>query len=157
MPRKKTTTKRRAKRRREYWHKQFHVLNADVFSSDVALAVNMTEHEVLSALVKFVNKNTYKNRPREEAFFKEVQEQLAGWDACHSDGRCIVTPWGCVALVRFSKNRFRRCMSILVHELLHAAHYILRHRRIPLIEDTEEVYTYLTDHLVEVAMGRLWD
>lgn len=38
-------------------------------------------------------------------------------------------------------------VGALVHEIVHASHYLLSERAIPLTEETEEVYAYLTEFL----------
>lgn len=40
-------------------------------------------------------------------------------------------------------------LGTLVHEIVHASHHLLKCREVPLSEDTEEVYAYLQQFLVE--------
>jgi hypothetical protein len=152
------TTKKTKKKpsKRDYYTPQFRVISADMFNASVVLCINLSEKQVMQRLINYINKKKDRDRAREEAFFKEVLEDLEGWDTT-SQGRCIITDMGAVVLAKLPKGQFRYSMSVLVHELAHAVHYACRRRRIPLTEDTEEIYCYMLDHFVREALFALWD
>lgn len=45
--------------------------------------------------------------------------------------------------------------GILTHELLHAVLHLMRARDIPVNEDTEEVLTYMVQHLYNRVVGKI--
>lgn len=137
------------RKRRQFWHKQFHVLTVDMFRTDVGLAVNMTEAE----LHRVLRRNCSKSELIEEAM-----HEAEGWDAGVGAmyGRMLKMGGGFVVLLRTEKGEFRRAVAHLTHEIVHVAQYLLRNRRIPLSEDTEEVHAYLTEHIVESALRKLY-
>lgn len=141
--------KRRASTRRDFWHKQFHVLTVDMFRTDVGLAVNMTEAELRRSLRRVCSK---------QELIDEAMGEAEGWDAGAEVmyGRMLKMGGGFVVLIRADKGEFRRAIAHLTHEMVHVSQYLLRARRIPLTEDTEEVHAYLTEHLVETALRKLY-
>lgn len=137
-----------SRKRREHWHKQFFVLGVDVFKTDVGVAVNMSEAEFGKALKRVCSK---------QELLDQAMSEAKGWDTEGDvDGRMLKMGGGFVVLLRFEKDEFRRAVAILVHEMVHVAQYLLRHRRVPLSEDTEEVHAYLVEHLVEGALRKLY-
>jgi hypothetical protein len=135
-------------KRRQFWHKQFHVLSADVFKTDVGLAVNMTRAEVERAV---------RRKCTDEALLKPWLEAIAPWDEeTQVRGSMTLLGGGFVVLMKADKNNFREAVGTLVHEMTHVTQYLLRHRRIPLNEDTEEVHAYLVEHLVHNALRRMY-
>lgn len=55
-----------------------------------------------------------------------------------------------VRLIRVKKaSTYSDFLSVLSHEILHAVKDILESKRVPLNDDTEEVYTYLQQYLTK--------
>lgn len=132
--------------RRRFWDKQFHVLSVDMFKVTVGVAVNMDEKEIERAVRRVA-------KPKYVDIDQWVEAELKGWDESRSTGgRMTQFGGGFVVFLRFEKNCERDAIGIVVHEMVHVAQYLLRDRRIPLQEDTEEVHAYLTEHLVVEAL-----
>lgn len=132
---------------KQFWHKQFFYIQADPFKVDVLISINATKPEVLSFLKKTAD-------PQK---FKEFNHELL--DNFHdsiNEGRMISFSGGYIVLLKANKKDFRDTLSTLIHELTHVSHYILRDRRIPLSEDTEEVYCYLLQNLSIQALRAMY-
>lgn len=50
------------------------------------------------------------------------------------------------------KDDWVETTGTVVHEAIHLVHYILRRARLPLTEESEEAYTYLTESIVEETL-----
>lgn len=132
----------------KFWHKKYFVLEIETFRLQVGICVNLSEAEIKVRL----------KGARADAY-KQICEELDGWDKdrVHAGvGRMCVADGGYIVLVEFDKNDFRESVAVLVHELTHVAQYILRDRRVPLTEDSEEVYCYLVQHLTEASLRKLY-
>lgn len=137
--------------RKQFWHKQYFVLDVDVFRVQVGVAVNLSEAEI-------------KHRMEEDGTIaeamKEVLEHLDGWDEMDvrrsGIGRLLLAAGAFVVTLKVDKQDFRSAVGILVHEMTHVTQYLLRHRRVPLTEDTEEVHAYLVEYLVEAALREMY-
>jgi hypothetical protein len=141
------------KKTRDIHDKQFIILDVDPFDVNVGIAVNMTEKEILSEIRKtgcpedLITKMMDPTSPATLADYdKDIQYK----------GRMAQLGGGFIVALRLRRNEFRKNLSILVHELTHVSHYLLRDRRIPLTVDTEEVYTYLLEDMMYKAMMRLY-
>lgn len=136
-------------RQRRFYDKQFFVLNVTMFNTDVGVAINMDERDVLGRLRKVCSN---------PELLKQAAQEMSGWDddAGHAEGRMCKMGGGFFVLLRLRKGYFRRAAAILTHEMVHVTQYLLRDRRVPLSQDTEEVHAYLTEHLVEQSLRRLY-
>ena len=153
---KKNTTSR--KTRRDFWHKQFHVINVDPFNTQVSVAVNMTEAETINTVLECINSHDNRHTEREKKFLTEFSVGVQDWDDCpHALGRMIPAGSSYVILLRFDKNKFREAVGLLTHEVTHVVQYLLRDRRTPMSEDTEEVYAYLMQWLTQEILYRLYE
>jgi hypothetical protein len=63
------------------------------------------------------------------------------------------TPWHAYVYFPATPRKTVEGISQVTHEMLHVAIAILRRKDIPLVRETEEAYTYLTEHLVRL----LWE
>jgi len=140
---------RTRKSKRDFWHKQFFVLSVDMFNTDVGVAVNMSEAELERSVKRACSNAEY---------LAEVKEEAAGWDddAACVYGRMLKMGGGFVVMLRLEKGNFRKAVAILTHEMVHVSQYLLRARRVPLQEETEEVHAYLVEHLVYAALRKLY-
>lgn len=131
----------------EFWHKRKFVLSADPFDTDVGFFINTTELEVKKHLKKISGEK-----------YKEFDEKLlADWDNSKNNlGRMIPFSGGFIILLKADKHHFRKFVGTLVHEVIHAVHYMLRDRRIDLCEHTEEIYTYSVEHLTRTALFKIY-
>lgn len=119
-----------------------------MFKVDVGVAVNLKERDVMKRLRALCS---------DEAQLAEVKSEIDGWDGCsRTEGRMCLMGGGFVVLLRTIDKPFHKIASLVTHEMVHVTQYLLRKRRIPLSEDTEEVHAYLTEHLVEDALARLY-
>jgi hypothetical protein len=134
------------------------VIYVDVFNCHVALAVNLTSKQILSHMIRRINKAQDRNREREKLFLENLIRELSNWDENpYTGGLCIHHQGGITVTVRLNKGAFRKAVAILSHEMTHATQYILRQRRIPLNEDTEEIYAYLQDFLLRDALFQIYE
>lgn len=127
--------------------KSFH-MEVPLFKIDIVFMCNLTEIEIPVHLKKICGEKNFKN-------FKP--KIIKGWDSITSEGRMLKFMGGNIVLVKNKNGNFREFLSILIHEITHVTHYILRDRRIPLNEDTEEIYCYLTEYITEQALIKLYD
>jgi len=75
---------------------------------------------------------------------REPNEDIGGNCSIHEHrGIFIVFIW-----------TIRRGPDIIAHEVLHAVSWILRNRDIPLKDDTEEAYAYLTQFLMKEILAK---
>ncbi len=77
-------------------------------------------------------------------------EGIKGWDeddGVATEARMYPLPKGFIVFIN-PRASWISTFGSLVHEMTHVSHYLLRDRRIPLNEDTEEAYTYLVEYLV---------
>jgi hypothetical protein len=126
--------------------KVFHV-SVDMFSVDILFVCNAKEKRAKKFLKKMCGEN-YKRFPK---------ESLEGWNDAVTLGRMIAFSGGFVVLLKNKDGNFRNFVATAVHEITHVSHYLLRDRRIPLNEDTEEVYTYLTEYITREVLLKLYE
>lgn len=130
------------KRRSQIWHKQFHIIDVDIFKVHVGLAVNMTEAEVKRRLRKIAARH-----------FAVLVEALRDWDSDPDlQGRTCCVHGGFVVLLRCDRHKARTAIGTLTHEMVHVVQRLLGDRRVPLSGDTDEVHAYLTEFLVRRAL-----
>ena len=138
-----------AKTKENKWDdkKSFHV-GVPIFKVDILFMCDLSENDIPIHLKKFCS---------EENFKEFDNKSLGGWDHITSEGREIDFIGGYIVLVKNKNGNFREFVSILVHEIIHVTHCILRKCRIPLTTHTEELYCYLTEYLTEQALIKLYD
>jgi hypothetical protein len=127
--------------------KSFHV-EVPLFKVDILFLCDLSESEIPVHIKRFAG---------EENFKEFDQRAIKGWDYITNEGRKIDFLGGFIVLVKNKNGNFREFVSILVHEITHVTHYLLRDRRIPLTVHTEELYCYLTEYLTEQALIKLYD
>ena len=71
------------------------------------------------------------------------------------DGRCVMFDNGAILIFIPHKVVNALTMGLLVHEVYHAVHFILRRAGIKHSDHTEEAYAYLVQHLCELAFRRI--
>lgn len=135
------------KKRKEYWRSQVIRLHIDVYDTDVVLSINTNGRDTLKKI-----------KPHKR-YLEEVKSCCDGWDAKSksTDGCMYQVGGGFLVFLDLQKGKFRTGVSLLVHELTHVVHYLLRDRRIPLSEETEEAHTYLIQYLTKAALVALYD
>jgi hypothetical protein len=127
---------------------QLFVVGVDMFKVDVGVAVNLKERDVMKRLRALCSN---------EAQLAEVKSEMDGWDNnANMEGQLCHMGGGFVVLLRTIDKPFHKVASLVAHEMVHTTQYLLRNRRVPLNEDTEEVHAYLTEHLVEETLARLY-
>ncbi len=138
------------KRRKEFYDTQMIPLHVGVYDVDVFVLINMSGKEFFKKM-----KPRVKNQGTEQ--LKKICDD---WDSDYdngvSQGRMFTLMGGFVVFLNVRKGFFRTAIGTLVHELTHVTHYLLRHRRIPLTEDTEEAHTYLVQYLTTEALRRMY-
>lgn len=131
-----------------FYEKKDFLVTIDAFKVDVVFFINCSEKEVRERM----NKITDNKKVTEE-----LGTSLDDWDNDLSNqGRTISFKKGFLVLIRADKNSFRTTVGVLTHEIVHVIHDLLRWRRIPLTEDTEEVYTYHIEYLLKQALLKLY-
>jgi len=130
----------------------------DMWNCQVALAVNLTANEVVEHVIEQINRSKYRHEAREREILTDLAAGLDDWGDIPSEvGRMIPCGSAFMILTRFDKDNFREAVGILAHEVTHVVQYLLRDRRVPLQEDTEEVYAYLTEYLMVEFLRALYD
>lgn len=138
------------KKRKNFWDKKIFSIPVDVYSVDVLVIVNMTGGEAYKAFSKKLLDSA------KEVFRSHCDEWDADLKIGTIQGKECPLAGGFVVFLRMDKNYFRRGVGVLVHEMTHVTHYLLRNRRIPLTEDTEEAHTYLVQYLTTEALRHLY-
>lgn len=134
-------------KKKRWQQRQIFLINADIFKVDVVIAVDSTEADA----VKWMKKNAHKR------LHEQLAEKFKGWDEdCKGDceGRMFETGGGFFVFIR-SNESWVKTFGTLVHEMTHVTHYLLRNRRMPLSEDTEETYAYLIEYLMSEAARKM--
>lgn len=132
--------------KKQFWKKRFFIINVDVFGVDILVGINVTRKEV----EKYIKKKAPKK-------YKIMGDSiLENWDDDLHQGQMIPIGGSYVILLKAHKDYFRKFIGVLTHEVTHATHYLLRERRIPLTEDSEEIYTYLNEYLVKEILYKLY-
>lgn len=140
--------KRKKATKKDWWRKQCFVVTVDMFCTDVGFCIGTTAKEA-KAWVKKVSGTKYKNLDYEQFDSWESEEK--------NEGRMVPFCGGFIVLLKADKRtQFRKFVGLLTHEVTHVVQYLLRDRRVPLSEDTEEVHAYLTEFLVSEALGKLY-
>ena len=135
------------KHKKSYSDKQAFVVALDIFDVDIGVCINMSEKEI-KQWVKKVSGKKYKH-------FDE--EKVNDWDKDETDvGRTIYFLSGVILLFRFEKDQFRKSCGIIVHEVAHTVFHLCNTRRTPLVEDTDEIYAYMTESLMKKILYKLY-
>lgn len=105
----------------------------ELFEINVLLIVCKWEHLIHAA--------TKPLSPKKLAKLKDMVEKHGEQESTQA----IHFPMGGGSSVIWCRPEMK--LHNLVHEITHAAHYLLKDRGTPLSEDTEEVYAYTVEHL----------
>ncbi len=133
------------KTKKDFSDKKIFVVHVGVYRTDIVFCINSSRAEI----IEWFKKNA-------KASLKKTE--LDGFHETETnEGRMIQISGGFLVLLKVKKDYFREFVGNLVHEATHVSHYLLRDRRIPLIEDTEEAYTYLVQHIVVQALLESYD
>lgn len=136
-----------AKLKKQCWEKkQIICINVDVFKVDVVIIVDGQEKDAIQWFKRVSDKDV-----------KEFAEGIKGWDEDSKgmvEGRMFELMDGFVVFLKTYKS-WIKLFGNLVHEMTHVTQYLLKHRRIPLSEDTDEVHAYLVEFLVKEAAKKL--
>lgn len=138
-----------AKRRRGFRDKQAFIIHCGTFDVDVGVCVNMNAAEIMAWVDKEADGN------QSVGAIEEFQEELKGWGKPSDHGQMLILGSAFVVALNTKRDRQDKALGALVHEMVHVTQYLLRRRRVPLSEDTEEVHAYLTDFLVRTAWRKL--
>lgn len=126
-----------------------------MFGTDVGVAVNMSEAEISKRLSK---PGACKN----EKILSEAKEQIGDWDEEVAAG----TVWGRMCTLGggflILLNLKPECgwifnAGIIAHEMTHVTQYLLRDRRVPLKESTEEIHAYLQEMLLVKTLEKMFE
>ena len=129
------------KKKLNFYDKQFFNIYVGVYQTDVTVAINMSEKEVLKEAKKIV----------EPKFYKLFEERVPGWDEAIKGtilGRTIQIGGGFCVLLTANKTEFRRFVGLVTHEMFHVTSGLLGKKGMELTPDTDEAYAYLIEHLV---------
>lgn len=140
--------KKKKIKKKDWFDKKFFIVHIDVYSVDIVFCVDQKEEEIKKYLKKVSGEN----------YEKFDESLLDEWDEVQTNlGRMVPFSGGFVVLLKVTKEMgFRHFLSIAAHEVIHVTHYMLRNRRIPLSEDTEEVYTYLSENILLQTLNKLY-
>lgn len=132
----------------KFWHTKLFILHVAVYKVQVIVCINMTGDEILKRVSKIASASAVKEII-EIASDQNKKDKITQGTMYQLQGGFLVT-------IRADKNSFRDTVGILVHEMTHVTHYLLRDRRIPLSEDTEEAHTYLVEYLVTQSLKLMY-
>lgn len=142
---------KKRKKKKQFWMPQLFLLNVDLYNVDVIIAVGLTGKEVYKRI---------KARRAKPNVLKRTKDACDAWDKSSTsgaaDGFMVQIDGLYLIFIKPYKEKFRKTIGILVHELTHATHYILRERRIGLSRNTEEAHTYLVQYLVTAALREMY-
>ena len=135
--------------KRNFWTPQFFYVSSDIFRVDIAVAVNLSEKEIINHFKKTAN--TKANN--------EIMEKIKDWDkdsANITEGRMLEVQGGFLVLLKLEK-KFRKAVGNIVHEMTHISQYLLKNRDIALEDEgIFEVQSYLLEHLVTQTLYKLY-
>lgn len=139
------------KAKRKSWKdKKFFHIHVPVWNLDVCVSVAYNGKETYEKLQKITEVK--------KDILDDIKVLLYEYDTEGEEvkGRMFSLSGGYIVCIRPYKDDFRRTIALIVHEMTHVSHYILRDRRIPLSEDTEEAYAYLVEFLVKETLNKLY-
>ncbi len=132
-----------------YWKKHFFIITAHPFRCEIAVAINMTGPEVYRQVKKVTT---------DAATRKDALGVLVQWEkdttTGNAQGAFAHMGKGYIALLSLKKGKWVTALGTIVHEMTHVTQWVLRERRVPLTEDTEEVHAYLVEDLVQQVVRR---
>jgi hypothetical protein len=123
---------------KKYWF----LIENNTFKVDCLVLLNYTLDES-SKIIKQETGEEYEFLQKES----KGTEVLGSFFALEK-GYCILLNW--------YKNTYQDNMLCALHELLHLTHHVLRNVRVPLTEQSEEVYTYLFENFTRQFMDKTW-
>lgn len=140
---------------KQFHEKQCFNIDVHVWDTDVGVFVNMTEEEVIKKMRKWGAKEVHLDEMQHPATLGTI----AGWNddlnKGTSPGRMCVFGGSFVVLMKTQRMKPITATGVVIHEMTHVAQHILRKRRTPLIEETEEAHAYLVEFLCRVTLHRL--
>lgn len=133
---------------KEYWEPQSFTFEVPLYKVQVIVVINMSGAAVLKQWGKKI----------QQTAVEEFKKCCLEWDdpTNVANGSMYRVAGGFMVFLEFEKHKFRKSVSLLVHELTHVTHYLLRDRRIDLTEGSEEAHTYLVEYLVHESLDRLY-
>lgn len=140
--------KKKTKKQKEWNDKKHFLVHVDVYNVDIVFCSGMNESEIKTTLKKVAGKN-----------YDQFNETfLDHWDKGKQNvGRMCHFMGGFVIMMKPKECKgFRMFVSVLVHELSHVTHYLLRDRGMELSQETEEAYTYLVEYLTRQILMKLY-
>ena len=122
------------------------LVRVDIFKVDIIFICNYNEKRT-----KKVLKESWGDK-----FSNLKKEDFKGWDIDTTLGLVMQFQGDFIVLLKGTGGGFKTFVSVMVHEITHVVQYLLRDRRIPLTEDTEEVHAYLTEYITREALLKLY-
>jgi hypothetical protein len=143
--------KKARKTKKKFSDKQYFTLECDPFQAQVGVAINMSGKEFLEVLGT--------PSPHAKANLEASAEQ---WDKHMEAGTykgqmSHIGGGSSLIFLKLDPGNFRESVGILVHELAHAVHELMRQRDTPHTEDTEETYAYMLESLVQKSLKEMYD
>lgn len=138
------------KKKHNYYDKQFFHIHVGVYQTDITVAINMSEKEVLKEAKKTVTPE----------YYKVFEERIPGWDEATKGttmGRTIQIGGGFCVLLTANKTRFRGFVGLVTHEMFHVTSGLMGKKGMELTPDTDEAYAYLIEHLVGRVLTNAYD
>ena len=125
-------------------NKQFFYIGTDTFQCDIGCFINYTPKEAVKYL-----KNKKRYQDLSQLIEKACDVDNAEFDNDYIRGRMLPLDRGYCMFLKFYADSHRKNMSLVVHEMTHVVSWLLLDRRIELSKDTDEVYAYLMESLME--------
>lgn len=135
-------------KKKKFYDSRLFLINLPEFRVDILISINQTEKEIISKTKKIGMK---------DGQYKQLTREIDDWGELDTEGRMVpFIDGGYMILLKLKKDRFRKSVGTIIHEVAHCIHYLLRDRRIPLNEDTEEIYTYLQEYLATEILNAIY-
>lgn len=133
-------------KKKELHDKKHFFVVCDTFQLDIAIFVNHSEQEIIKKMSRFKGVKEFLTK-----YYNDTKDNDTS-----TQGYMVELPTGFILSFNFKKDSFRKNCGIIVHEVTHLVQYTLRNRRIPLNEDTEEIYAYMTEEIVKKILLKLY-
>ncbi len=131
--------------------KQVFHIEAIPYKQDIVVVINGD----LSDLIKFYKKI---NGERANKNIEYLKENCSNESLLEGQQQGMIIPgmpYGFVIVVKHLDS-WLETVGTVSHECNHLVHYIMRHVRIILTEESEEAYTYLQEHLLEKILEKMY-
>lgn len=118
------------------------VLNTGCYRQDIVCTINMRSKEIMKLFKK------YNLKPLPEDYIKAIDEKQAdtGLYFYHSNKQH--------RLICLFPSNYKNAIQVFDHEKMHLLADVMRHVDIPMMQETEEAWCYLSEHLMQQFLSK---